>query len=115
MQRLAALRAERAELEDLRDKLKRNVADAVDPATIVEGSLALLDEFESVMASAPLETQKAIFRCFVAGAKANPKERRVEVAFYEVPFPRDAEIRVPYVAMPEVGVEPTRGLSPTGF
>jgi len=56
------------------------------------------------MASAPLETQKAIIRCFVAGAKANPKERRVEVSFYQVPFPREVDSRVPYVAMPEVRV-----------
>lgn len=55
--------------------------------------------------AAPLSKQKAILRCFVAGAKANPKERQVEVAFYEVPFPRDADSRVPYVAMPEVRSE----------
>ncbi|MFH0778247.1 MAG: hypothetical protein V2A71_06400, partial [Candidatus Eisenbacteria bacterium] len=62
----------------------------------------LLDEFEDVMASAPLPMQKAVLRCFVAGARANPKERRVEVAFYQVPFPREADSCVPYVAMPEV-------------
>ena len=67
-----------------------------------------MDEFEDVMASAPLPKQKAVIHCFVAGARANPKERRVEVAFYQVPFPRDADSCVPYVAMPEVRVEPTR-------
>jgi len=35
---------------------------------------------------------------------SNPRERRVEVAFYQVPFPRNAEIRVRYVAMPEVRI-----------
>jgi DNA invertase Pin-like site-specific DNA recombinase len=108
MQRLGALKAERVELEDLKDKLTRKVADTIDPDAIVEGALGLLDEFEDVMASAPLPKQKAIIRCFVAGARANPKERRVEVAFYQVPFPRDMQSCVPYVAMPEVRVEPTR-------
>ena len=60
------------------------------------------------MASAPLPKQKAIIRCFVAGAKANPSDRRVEVAFYQVPFPRDADSRVPYAPMPEVRVVPTQ-------
>jgi hypothetical protein len=112
MQRLDALKAERVELEDLRDKLARKRGDTIDPDAIVEGALGLLDEFEDVMASAPLPKQKAILRCFVAGAKANPSERRVEVAFYQVPYPRSAEIRVPYVAMPEVRVEPTLSLKP---
>jgi DNA invertase Pin-like site-specific DNA recombinase len=115
MQRLQELKSERVELENLKDALARKVADTIDPGAIVEGALGLLDEFEDVMASAPLPNQKAILRCFVAGAKANPTERRVEVAFYQVPFPRDTDSCVPYVAMPEVGVEPTRGLSPTGF
>ena len=108
MQRLQALKSERVELENLKDKLTRKVADTVDPDAIVEGALGLLDEFEDVMASAPLPKQKAILRCFVAGARANPKERRVEVAFYQVPFQRDTDSCVPYVAMPEVRVEPTR-------
>ena len=81
----------------------------------MEGAHSLLDEFEDVMAAASLPEQKAIVRGFVAGAKANPKDRRVEVSFYQVPLPRENDFRVPYVAMPEVGVEPTRGLSPTGF
>jgi DNA invertase Pin-like site-specific DNA recombinase len=112
MQRLDALKSERIELEDLKNKLMRKAADTIDPDAIVEGALGLLDEFENVMATAPLPKQKAIIRCFVAGARANPKERRVEVAFYEVPFPRDDDSRVPYVAMPEVRVEPTLSLGP---
>jgi DNA invertase Pin-like site-specific DNA recombinase len=108
MQRLDALKAERIELEDLRDKLTRKVVDTIDPDAIVERALGLLDEFEDVMASAPLSKQKTVLRCFVAGAKANPSDRRVEVAFYQVPFPRDTDSCVPYVAMPEVRAEPTR-------
>jgi DNA invertase Pin-like site-specific DNA recombinase len=108
MQRLGALKAERVELEDLKDKLSRKATDTIDPDAIVEGALGLLDEFEDVMASASLPKRKAILRCFVAGAKANPKERRVEVAFYQVPFPRETDSCVPYVAMPEVRTEPTR-------
>jgi len=108
MQRLDALKVERIELEDLKDKFTRKAGDTIAPDAIVEGALGLLDEFEDVITSAPLPKQKAILRCFVAGAKANPSDRRVEVTFYQVPFPRDADSRVPYVAMPEVRAEPTR-------
>jgi len=62
-------------------------AASIEVALSVSVMAGLLDEFEDIMASAPLPVQKAVLRCFVAGARANPTERRVEVAFYQVPFP----------------------------
>ncbi len=77
-------------------------------------ALNYLDRLESIMRRSGSEDLKNVLKILVNRISADPVTRKVTCTFYKLPIPRHENNCVGFV-MPEAGIEPARGLCPTGF